>query len=367
MMRLLLPASPLSRCSPAALGAQSLEERVRGPHGTVRMSYPARSGVCGNGTNFSRRDGDSGLGVDVRPPGGAGGPAGPGRRVTEVRTYVGGRWRPAARQPTSGPSAPRRPRLLPRARRTGSDLMGDPVLPAALADSVTLWPSLLRAGPHVPTAGRPAAHSHILAGSGRRRRSNAGPSTRLRPIAQQPGGSETGGLCPLPAPRARVCRPSSASPAATPTPSLERPPCSGSVRAKIRELSICSRKSCGRLATLSPVAPSKPRTVQARGTPSRSARPFNRLTEVGCERPSHHSLALSGAHGLSGAAARAIPPAPSFRGPLPFSVPGRGVGNSGWCSGRGGLDRSHTGERLHPARARRGRARHRADRGPGHL
>ena len=81
-------------CSPA-LGAQSIERRVAAaPDGTVRMSFAAREGVCGNGRNVSiHSDRNSDWESDCEP--------GPihtvinvsGGKATKVTTYVGGRWR----------------------------------------------------------------------------------------------------------------------------------------------------------------------------------------------------------------------------------------------------------------------------------
>ena len=143
-MRLLFPLL-LVPLLPAALGAQSLESRVlRVGDGTVRMSYPARSGVCGNGTNFSIRDGDSDWEYDCGPQAVRVALRVQGRRVIQVRTYVGGRWRPAGATDIGTVRPQDAARFFLALAERGSDLMGDPVLPAALADSVTVWPSLLK-------------------------------------------------------------------------------------------------------------------------------------------------------------------------------------------------------------------------------
>jgi HEAT repeat protein len=65
--------------------------------------------------------------------------------VVKVRTYVGGRWRPdtAVTDFGSVPAREAAAYLLDLAARPG-DLDGDPLLPASLADSTTVWPALLR-------------------------------------------------------------------------------------------------------------------------------------------------------------------------------------------------------------------------------
>lgn len=128
--------------------AQDLKDRVEGaPDGMVRLSYAAKEGVCGNGRNISThrrgdRDGwesdcdDGPVRVAIEVMGG---------RVRDVRTYVGGRWRDVDRRVTdlgtvSAPAAARY--FLSLAERDG--VRGDVVLPAILADSAEVWPTLLR-------------------------------------------------------------------------------------------------------------------------------------------------------------------------------------------------------------------------------
>jgi hypothetical protein len=131
---------------PACLAAQSLEQRVtRVGTGTVHLSFPARPGVCGsaNGINIDDDDGDwehdcspEQVLVSLRLNAG---------KVAAVSTNVGGRWRPGTTATDLGAVRPQEAAayFLSLAERAG-DLEGDPVLPAALADSVTLWPSLLK-------------------------------------------------------------------------------------------------------------------------------------------------------------------------------------------------------------------------------
>jgi hypothetical protein len=148
---------------PATLGAQSLEQRVAAVGtGTVRMSFAAQPGVCGDGRNNIRtRQNDEQWEEDCSPQ--------PVRvairlrehQVMEIRTYVGGRWR-------SGPTTDLgtvRPQeasayFMRLAEREGG-LEGDPVLPATLADSVVIWPALLRLA-RSPTAPQETRRSAVF-------------------------------------------------------------------------------------------------------------------------------------------------------------------------------------------------------------
>jgi len=133
------------------LAAQTLEQRIaRAPDGLVRLSFAAREGVCGNGQNINwgdrnNRDGwtsecDAGpvrVAVDVQ-----------GGEVTSVHAYVGGRWRSVDRQVTDLGAVSARAAaeyFLALAER-GGPAKGDPLLPAILADSITIWPQLIRIG-----------------------------------------------------------------------------------------------------------------------------------------------------------------------------------------------------------------------------
>ncbi len=132
---------------PTVLSAQNLDRRVAAiPNGTVRLSFSARPGVCGDGTNniSTRQDNDE-WEPDCE--------AGPVRvalrvsdhRVVELRSYVGGAWRPSTTATDLGLVRPQEAAayLMELAGRA-EEIEGDPVLPATLADSVTIWPSLLR-------------------------------------------------------------------------------------------------------------------------------------------------------------------------------------------------------------------------------
>jgi hypothetical protein len=138
----------LAAAAPAA--AQDLRSRIEGaPNGTVRLSFAAKPGVCGNGRNIStgrhgQKDGwehdcESGpvrVAVDVD-----------NGRVGAVRTYVGGRWRHV----DSGEitdlgmvSAPAASAFFLALAEREDRVKGDLVLPAILADSAEAWPALLR-------------------------------------------------------------------------------------------------------------------------------------------------------------------------------------------------------------------------------
>ena len=131
-----------------AAAAQTIDRRVAAaPDGTVRLSFAARPGVCGNGHNVNIQDSrnpdwesdcDNGPVRTVLTVSGG--------KVTRVRSYVGGRWRPAGAGVTdlgtvSAPEAANY--LLDLASRSpgGSN---EAVFAATLADSAMIWPALVR-------------------------------------------------------------------------------------------------------------------------------------------------------------------------------------------------------------------------------
>ena len=132
---------------PFTVNAQTIGQSVaRASSGTVRLSFPARPGVCGNGANsISTRQTDEEWESDCE--------AGPVRvalrvshgRLLGLRTYVGGRWRQLGGVTDLGMVQPQAAaEYLLSLARLPENLDGDPLLPATLADSVTIWPSLLR-------------------------------------------------------------------------------------------------------------------------------------------------------------------------------------------------------------------------------
>lgn len=146
---------------PAGLAAQSWTGRVTGTgDGEVRIAFPARDGICGDGEHFIRdrnREGfvsmndydgsrswrsrpceEGPVRVAIRVRSGA---------VRSARVFVGGGWRPAGADPVTdlGLLAAKDAvkGLLSLARNSGGHSGGDLIFPVTLADSVTVWPDLL--------------------------------------------------------------------------------------------------------------------------------------------------------------------------------------------------------------------------------
>jgi hypothetical protein len=135
---------------PPAAVAQTLAQRAEALRdGTLRLSFAARPGVCGNGGHsitIASHDEDSEWESDCTP--------GPvrvslrvrGGRVADAHTYVGGRWRPPEGKTTDLGQVP--------ARQAAADLLAlveqhradaeELVTAATLADSADVWPVLLR-------------------------------------------------------------------------------------------------------------------------------------------------------------------------------------------------------------------------------
>ncbi len=116
----------------------------------MRLSFAARQGVCGNGRNINwgdrnNKDGwssecDSGpvrVAAEVR-----------GGEVVDVHAYVGGRWREVDRQVTDLGTVSSRTagEYFLALSESNRDIKGDPLLPAVLADSITIWRDLIRIG-----------------------------------------------------------------------------------------------------------------------------------------------------------------------------------------------------------------------------
>lgn len=136
--------------------AQNIADRVdEVEDGKVRMSFAARPGVCGNGEgsislhggDWTMHRGRSGDWEWECEPG-------PVRVVLHVRdgdvreidTYVAGRWRPATSSTLdlgTVPAPQAAGYLLELARRSRSRAGKGAILPAMLADGVTVWPELL--------------------------------------------------------------------------------------------------------------------------------------------------------------------------------------------------------------------------------
>ncbi len=147
--RLLAAAALAGAATPAH--AQSLAARVAEVRdGTVRLSFAARPGVCGDGENI--RVGGNTIhgrtaGSDCVCDDGPVRVALTARdgRIVRVRTRVGGRWRPASDAIDLGAiSAPAAAAYFLDLAATLDGAAGkDAVFPATLADSATVWPKLL--------------------------------------------------------------------------------------------------------------------------------------------------------------------------------------------------------------------------------
>ena len=139
--------------------SQSLTSRVAdAPDGFVQMRFAARPGICGNGRGMISTGGNNLFGsVDEIPRGDwrAQCVPGPVRVVLSVRdgegvalrTHVGGAADPAQSPLTDLGTVSVRDAadyLLGLAARRGGKPAERAVLPAALADSVVIWPALLR-------------------------------------------------------------------------------------------------------------------------------------------------------------------------------------------------------------------------------
>lgn len=116
--------------------------------GTVRMSFAAREGVCGNGrNNISLHDGGTSRGEWASDC-----EHGPVRLVverhdgktTDVRAYVGGQWRGQSTRDLGMVSAPEAARWLQAEAEKGGPAADDHLFPSILADSFEAWPGLLR-------------------------------------------------------------------------------------------------------------------------------------------------------------------------------------------------------------------------------
>lgn len=148
-----------------ALQQPALERRIAtAPDGIVHLTFAARPGICGNGRGSVSMDCDDGncgnysvnvgnrdwreveydcdpgpVRVSLRVSGG---------KVTSLRTYVGGRWRTTTGDGVTdlGTVSARDAAAYFLALASKDNGAGGEhaVFPAILADSVTVWPDLLR-------------------------------------------------------------------------------------------------------------------------------------------------------------------------------------------------------------------------------
>jgi HEAT repeat protein len=164
----------------SAARAQGIGRRVStAPDGKVRMTFASRAGVCGNGSNNISMDCDDGdcghhgtwndadRDVDVTTCPCEEGPVRivlriASGKVTRIRAYVGGDWKPAETGTTDlGVVGDKEAvaYLLELARTSTSHVGEEAIFPATLADSVTVWPDLfkLARSDDVPRATRKSA------------------------------------------------------------------------------------------------------------------------------------------------------------------------------------------------------------------
>lgn len=146
----------------ASAPAQSIASRVaRVSNGTVRMTFAARPGICGSGNSIMHSNGrgrttwgndwqrsrdvewetDCSLGparivVDKRDG-----------EITDLRFYVGGRWRPAGSDVVDLGVVPAREAadyLLSVAQTERGSMGEKAIFPATIADSSNVWPTMIR-------------------------------------------------------------------------------------------------------------------------------------------------------------------------------------------------------------------------------
>ncbi len=142
---------------------QPLERRVAGaPDGSVRFSFAAKPGVYGNGRNMISWDCDKGNCHNRQVDGNWDDhddwdtpcDSGPvrvaltksGGRITDLRVYVGGEWRASVSATDLGTVSTKDAAsyLLALALKDESRAAEKAIFPAVLADSVTIWPDLLK-------------------------------------------------------------------------------------------------------------------------------------------------------------------------------------------------------------------------------
>jgi hypothetical protein len=132
---------------PVRLPGQALEQRLAAyPNGTVRLSFAARPGVCGDGLhNVNTRQESEEWEADCETQ-----PVRVALRirhaeVQSVHTYLGGHWRRGSSAHDLGTvGASEAAAYFLKLARQSRSVRGDPVLPATLADSVIIWPDLLK-------------------------------------------------------------------------------------------------------------------------------------------------------------------------------------------------------------------------------
>lgn len=160
-----------------SLAAQSIADRVaRVANGSVRMSFATRPGICGSGTTIhhgnrgrttwsdNRWESTRDLEWDSECS------QGPGRvvidrsdgQISALRFYVGGRWRPGGADVTDlGMVSAREAAnyLVSIAQNDRGSIGSKAIFPATIADSVDVWPALMRVArnPDLPRGTRTQA------------------------------------------------------------------------------------------------------------------------------------------------------------------------------------------------------------------
>jgi hypothetical protein len=144
---------------PPRLEAQSLAQRIAAVReGKVRLTFPSRPDLCGYNNSISRgrsnhMNWSSEISSDVDYDQDCS--HGPvrlvlymdGGRVTKIRPYVGGQWRPATSGVTDlgAVSAKDATDYLIGLAETSTESVGrDAIMPATFADGVIVWPPLFR-------------------------------------------------------------------------------------------------------------------------------------------------------------------------------------------------------------------------------
>jgi len=153
--------------------AQSIASRVaRVSNGTVRMTFAAKPGICGSGNSIGHSNGrgrttwsDDNTSRDVEWESDCSlGPARVvldrrGGELTDLRFYVGGRWRPATADVVDlgTVSAREAADYLVSIAQSEKGSMGEKaIFPATIADSANIWPALIKVArnPDLPRSTR---------------------------------------------------------------------------------------------------------------------------------------------------------------------------------------------------------------------
>ncbi|MDQ6770352.1 MAG: HEAT repeat domain-containing protein [Gemmatimonadota bacterium] len=142
--------------------AQSIASRVaRVSNGTVRMTFAAKPGICGSGNSIMHVGGrgrttwSDGWNTSRDVEWESECTTGPARIVldrrngelSDLRFYVGGRWRPAASDVVDLGTVPAREAadyLVSIAQSEKGSMGSKAIFPATIADSSNIWPALIR-------------------------------------------------------------------------------------------------------------------------------------------------------------------------------------------------------------------------------